>query len=165
MNRNNATKISKIDNFIDGFQKDYSRLLALFTSFQKAIEASKADEAKEILSQINAISEEHFTFEETYFYPRLRRLVSEITEKLYNERQIMGDFLRKSHNFLNKDLKMNNFNQKDLSSILEMLPRLSLLMMQCNDLVHLAKNSIKKTGMIWTGDLKNVTVVPGITLT
>ena len=144
MNRTNTTKISSRDNFIDAFQKDHGRLLALFTYFQKAVEVSKRDEAKEILSQINAISEGHFSFEETYFYPRLRRLVSEITEKLRNEQQMMRAFVRKSQDALNKDLNTDNFHKEDLSGILEMLPRLSVFMMQCNDLVHLAKRFNKE---------------------
>lgn len=135
-----TTKISDIDNFIDGFQKDHDELVTLFTSFQKAIEASKTDEAKKILSRIDTLSKGHFSFEETYFYPRLRRLVSEITEKLRNEQQIMRDFIKKSQSFLN----MDNFNKKDLSGILEMLPRWSVFMMQCNDLIHLAKRFNKE---------------------
>lgn len=140
MNRTDTTKISKIDNFIDGFQNDHGRLSSLFSSFQKAIEASKTNEANKILSQINAISEGHFSFEETYFYPRLRRLVLEITERLRNEQQKMRQFVEKSKTFLAKDKS----TKEELSCLLEMLPQLSVFMRQCNELVPLAKRFNKE---------------------
>jgi len=124
-----------VDTFIDDFQKDHSKLNALFVSFRKAIQVSNRKKAKEILCEINDIIEGHFNFEETYLYPRLRRLVSEITTNLQNGQETMWEFVSKSRNFL-EDSKAS---KDKLNSLLGMLPGLSGLLSQCNDLLPLAK--------------------------
>lgn len=135
MDENNKLAILGMDTFIDNFQKDHSKLNILFASFKKAIQVSNRKKAKEILSKINDIIEGHFNFEETYLYPRLRRLVAEITTNLQSGQEVMRKFISKSSNFLEDNKK----NKEDLSSLLDMLPTLSGFLNQCNDLVPLAK--------------------------
>lgn len=139
MSRTNITKISKTDNFIDGFQKDHRQLLELIISFRNAIESANRKKAKEILNKMDGILGGHFSFEETYLYPRLRRLVSEITEKLSNEQQTMKEFIEKSKNLLKK-----NKLTKNETPILDMLPRLCKILVDCNELVFLAKKFNKE---------------------
>ena len=127
--------VSKIDNFFDNFQKDHSELDNLITSFRKAVETSDRVRAKGILAQINEISEGHFSFEETYFYPRLRRLVCEITENLRREQETIRNFVTKAKNFL----EQNKAKENELSNLLEALPRLSKFLEQCNELIPLAR--------------------------
>lgn len=127
--------VPRLDNFFDNFQKDHSELDSLITSFRKAVETPDRVKAKGILSRINEITEGHFSFEETYFYPRLRRLVSEITENLRREQETVRDFMTKSKSFLGR----NKSKESELSSLLDMLPRLSMFLKQCNDLIPLAR--------------------------
>ena len=127
--------VSRLDNFFDNFQKDHSELDSLITSFRKAVETPDRVKAKGILSRINEITEGHFSFEETYFYPRFRRLVSEITENLRREQEAVRDFVTKSKSFLER----NKSKESELSSLLDTLPRLSMFLEQCNDLIPLAR--------------------------
>ena len=41
----------RLNNFVDNFQKDHSKLINLVTSFRKAIESTNHGEAKEILTK------------------------------------------------------------------------------------------------------------------
>lgn len=130
----------KFNNFIDGFQKDHYQLLELIISFRNAIESANRERAKEILSKMNTVIDGHFRFEETYFYPRLRRLMSEITANLCNEQQAMKEFIRRSRSIMNK----NKLTKNEASSLLDMLPRLSKILGDCNDLASLAEKFDKE---------------------
>lgn len=135
MGENTKLEIFGEDSFIDNFQKDHSKLNTLFASFRVALEAQNCKKAKEILCQINDIIDGHFNFEETYLYPRLRRLVAEITTNLQKGQCAMRNFISKSKNFLDNNKK----SKEKLSSLLDMLPQLSSFLSQCNDLVPLAR--------------------------
>lgn len=135
MSENAKLEIFGQDTFFDNFQKDHSELNTLFASFKKAIKAQNRKKAKEILQRISDIIDGHFNFEETYLYPRLRRLVLEITANLQNGQEGMRRFIGKSKNFLADSKK----NKEELVSLLDMLPGLSLFLNQCNELLPLAR--------------------------
>ena len=80
--RKRRCKMPRLKNFIVDFQKDHSDLFKLVGSFSKAVKSRNLTQGKEILNKIDSIANGHFLFEETYLYPRLRRLVFEITENL-----------------------------------------------------------------------------------
>ena len=122
-------------NFIDDFQKDHSELLDLLKSFHRAIESSNINEAKGILNRIDGITSGHFSFEETYLYPRLQRLVREITGRLHNEQEAAKEFIRKSRNALNR----NKVGRPEALSLLVMLPKLSKFFEDCNRITSLAE--------------------------
>lgn len=127
--------MARFNNFIENFQKDHTVLLELISSFQGAVETTNREKAKTILRRIEDMADGHFSFEENYLYPRLRRLILEITGNLGNEQETMRNFLVKSRELLNK----NKLGKNEMSYILEMLPRLSKLFEDCNDLISLAK--------------------------
>lgn len=130
----------RFDKFMDDFQKDHSKLLNLVTSFRSAIETSKLDKAKEILTKMDGLSNRHFSFEENYLYPRLRRLVIQITEGLHCQQQMVREFISKSGSFLNK----KRCNKNKLTSLLDMLPGVSKFFKDCNDLVFLVEKFDKE---------------------
>lgn len=132
--------MQKLNNFLDDFRKDHSRLIKSVASFNKAIESSSLNAAKQILNEINEALDAHFNFEETYLYPRLRRLMLEITQNLHREQETMREFINKTRSILDKTKLPKN----ELSPILEMTPRLSKLFNDCNDLVSLVKKFDKK---------------------
>lgn len=124
-----------LNNFLDDFHKDHSRLIKLIASFSKTIESPNLNAAKQILNEINKIADTHFNFEETYLYPRLRRLILEITQNLHREQETMREFINKTRSILNKTKLPKN----ELLPILEMTPRLSKLFNDCDDLISLVQ--------------------------
>ena len=126
-------KALKEGNFIDDFKKDHMELLNLINSFQKAIEASKREEACRVLDKMDSIAGRHFSFEETYLYPRIRRLVNQITLNLYNRQQTIKEFIKESRIAFGK----NRLSRGNLVSILDRLPQLSNFFRDCNELVFL----------------------------
>ena len=130
----------RLNNFVDNFQKDHSKLINLVTSFRKAIESTNHGEAKEILTKIDNLANGHFNFEENYLYPRLRRLISQITQNLHREQQRMKEFIEESRSFLDK----HGVDKNRLSGILDTLPQLSKFFKDCNDLVFLIEKFDKK---------------------
>ncbi len=126
--------MSRAHNFIDDFQKDHSELLDLLKSFRSAIESSNINEAKGILNKIDGITSGHFSFDETYLYPRLQRLVREITGRLHNEQEATKEFIRKSRNTLSR----NKIGRPDALPLLAMLPKLSKFFEDCNKITLLA---------------------------
>lgn len=135
MSQESKVEIFGIDTFVADFEKEHFKLNNLLSSFKKAVEASNLKRGREILCQIAQITEGHFAFEETYLYPRLRRLVSEITVNLENGQETMREFVSKSRNFLED----NKTSKDEQLSLLNILPRLSEFLNQCNDLLPLAK--------------------------
>ncbi len=129
----------KYNNFIDNFLKDHTKLLELVSEFHNALETLNRDKARGILRKIEYITEGHFSFEENYLYPRLRRLILEITGNLGKEQETMKDFLTKSRMLLDK----NKLDRDKLFYILETLPKLSKQFCECNDLISLAKKFSK----------------------
>ena len=127
--------MSKPHNFIDGFQKDHSDLLELLKSFRSAIESSNISEAKGILNRIDGITSGHFNFEEAYLYPRLQRLVREITGRLHNEQETTKEFIHKSRNALSR----NKVARPEVLSLLAMIPKLSKFFEDCNSIASLAE--------------------------
>ena len=125
----------RIDNLIDDFQKDHSELLGLMKTFHSAIASSNKNEARQVLDKIDGITNSHFSFEETYFYPRLQRLVREITGRLHNDQQVMREFICKSRKTLAKDKMSRN----DLDPLLAMIPKLSKFFEDCNKITFLAE--------------------------
>lgn len=131
----------RLNNFIQDFQKDHSKLQSLIYSFGTAIKSSNLDKAREILNLVDKIASDHFNFEETYLYPRLRRLVLELTHNLQNEQQTMKDFINKSRLLLDKDSKVN---KNGLACLLQPLPRLSKIFKECGDLFYLVNKFSKE---------------------
>lgn len=127
--------MSRPNSFIEDFKKDHSELLDLITSFRNTIESSRKAEAEDILNKIDDIANGHFTFEETYLYPRLRRLVLEITDNLRKEQQIVRQFIKDSKSLLDKD----RWDKSKLTSLSDILPRVSKFFKDCNDLVFLVE--------------------------
>lgn len=130
----------RLNNFIEDFQQDHAELLKLIVSFRNAIESSRRAEAEDILNKIDDIANGHFSFEETYLYPRLRRLVLEITDNLHKEQQIVREFIRGSKSLLDKD----RWDKSKLTSLSDILPRVSKFFKDCNDLVFLFEKFDKK---------------------
>ena len=122
-------------NLIDDFQKDHSELLGLMRTFHGAIASSNKSEANEALNRIDSMANSHFSFEETYFYPRLQRLVREITGRLHNDQEAMREFICKSRSVLAKDRMSKN----DLDSLLAMIPKLSKFFEECGKIAFLAE--------------------------
>ncbi len=127
--------MSRAHNFIDDFQKDHSELLDLLKSFHSAIESSNINKAKGILNRIDGITSGHFNFEEAYLYPRLQRLVREITGRLHNEQEATKEFIHKSRNALSR----NKVGRPEALSLLAMLPKLSKFFEDCNSIASLAE--------------------------
>ena len=125
----------RADNLIDDFQKDHSELLGLMKTFHNAIALSNKNEANQVLDKIDGIANSHFDFEETYFYPRLQRLVREITGRLHNDQETMREFICKSRSALAKD----RMNKNDLDLLLAMIPKLSRSFEDCNKITFLAE--------------------------
>lgn len=125
----------KTKNFIDEFKNDHFKILSLISSFKETIESSDTLRAKDILDKLNSTAEGHFSFEQVYLYPRLRRLIHEITQNLYKEQQAIKDFIAGSKELLEN----GKLNKQKVVSILEALPRLSNLFKDCNDLVSLTE--------------------------
>lgn len=123
-------------NFIDDFQKDHSELLGLIRAFHSAIAYSNKSEANEILNRIDSMIDSHFSFEESYFYPRLQRLVREITGRLLSDQKDMREFICKSRRTLSKD----RITKADLDSLLAMIPRLSKFFEDCGKITFLAES-------------------------
>ena len=119
-------------NFIKDFQKDHEQLLAFVNFFKDAVQVKNTAKAKQILEKIETIANTHFIFEETYLYPRIRRLVSQITEGLSASHQLMWDFIVKSQDLL----KSNRMDKTD--SLFENVKELSESFDSCNGLAYLA---------------------------
>lgn len=119
-------------DFIKDFQKDHQQLLALVNSFKDAAKAKDTAKAKGLLEKIETAANTHFIFEETYLYPRIRRLVSQITEGLSASHQLMRDFITKSQDLLNN----NKLDKTD--SLFKDLPKLSEFFDTCSNLAFLA---------------------------
>ena len=119
-------------DFIKDFQKDHQKMLALVNSFKDAAGTKNTAKAKQILDEIETIANAHFAFEETYLYPRLRRLVSQITEGLSGSHETMREFISKARDLLggNKPDKTDSFFKN--------LPKLSEFFDTCNSLAFLA---------------------------
>lgn len=130
----------RLDNFVDNFQKDHTKLINLVTSFRRAIASAKHGQAKKILAKIDSLANGHFDFEENYLYPRLRRLILEITQNLHREQQIVKEFIQDSRSFLDKP----SVDKNRFSSISNILPRLSKFFKDCNDLVFLMEKFDQK---------------------
>ena len=122
--------------FIADFQKVHTDLLNLISSFGRAVESANLSQAKEFLNEIDNVTNGHFNFEETYLYPRLRRLVIEMTERLHNEQEAMREFMVQATAIL----KRTKLSKNEVATILGMTPRLSNLFNDCNKLVSLAEN-------------------------
>ena len=127
--------MKKLNKFTVDLKKDHIELLNLINSFRKAVEASHQDRAKEILERMDNLASGHFNFEEIYLYPRLRRMIMQVTKSLCNEQKILGEFIFRSRCLLKK----NNLSRNGLRGILEMLPRLSKLFAECDSLTSLIK--------------------------
>ena len=127
-------------NFVDNFQKGHATLLSLVASFSETVKSSDSEGAREILDKMNDIANSHFNFEETYLYPRLRRLMFELTKSLLGEQQAMTEFIMKSRKILiNKAV-----GKKELKELLDTVPRLSKFLKECDDLVFLARKFNKE---------------------
>lgn len=122
--------------FIADFQRVHTDLLNLINSFGKAVESANLTQAKEFLEEIDNVTNAHFNFEEMYLYPRLRRLVIEMTERLRNEQEAVREFMAEATALLKKA----KLSKNEVTVILGMTPRLSKLFNDCNKLVSLAEN-------------------------
>lgn len=124
--------MAKDSDFIKDFQKDHDQILALVDSFKQALSAKDKAKAEQILEKIETTANAHFIFEETYLYPRLRRLVSQITEGLSASHELMRSFIAKAGGLLSDD------NLDKTGPLFEDVPKLSKLFDACGSMTFLA---------------------------
>ncbi len=122
-------------NFLDEFQEQHRELLKLVTSLRKAVGMSNPDKAKKIISDIDNIARRHFNFEQTYLYPRIRRLVREMTERLQGEHERLRKFVSESRTALND----GRLSKDKMSDILATLPEISKFINDCDDMAFIAR--------------------------
>lgn len=127
-------EMERANNLVGDLQKNHRELSSLVVSFQRALTASDRKEAREILDKIDDMASGHFKFEEGYLYPRMRRLMLEMIEKLCNGQEAIKGFIRETRGSLKKD-RMDKNRLSDLSRI---IPMISRHVEDCNDLVRLA---------------------------
>ena len=126
--------MARLNNLVSDLQKNHQELSSLVVSFQNALAASDRKEARELLERIDDMTSGHFRFEEGYLYPRMRRLMLEMIEKLCNGQQAIKGFIRETRGSLKKDRVSKN-RLSDLSKIVQMI---SEHVEDCDDLVCLA---------------------------
>lgn len=122
-------------NFIREFQRQHTELLRLVNSFREAVNASNPDKAEKIISKIDDIAERHFNFEQTYLYPRMRRLVREMTERLQGEQEILKSFVDESK----KVLGDGRFRKDRMSTVLNKSADISKFINDCDSLAFIAR--------------------------
>lgn len=125
----------KSNSIIQSLRQDHSELSKLILDFRRAIELTHFSQAKEVLGKIEQIAKAHFEFEETYLYPRLRRLVLEITNALRQEIQIFNDFIKK----VKISLEKKKLDENKLISLLTLLPAMLESLKECDYLILLSK--------------------------
>lgn len=129
----------KTENFIGNFKKDHRELTSLITDFKEAVKASDINKARIIMAKIEFIAGGHFDFEETYLYPRLRRLISEITENFCSNQKQIKDFITRSKKALSK-----KSSQEELKPLLNELPGMLKYFKDCDDLTILTEKFRKE---------------------
>ena len=122
-------------DFIGAFQQDHYRIKNHVNSLQKSIENSQITQARTILNKIEALVESHFKFEEDFLYPRLQRLMREITLKLYNEHQVVLKFFKEATDIVKKD----RLSKIEKENILNNLTKFYTILDKCEDLTYFAK--------------------------
>lgn len=127
-------KAALFSELVSDLQKDHIELSNLVFSFQNALAASDKKEAKKILDKIVDMTNKHFRFEEGYLYPRLRRLISEMIEKLSNEQKTIREFVSQMHRVLH----MPRIGKNRLYDISKFIPIVSQHLNDCDDLIIMA---------------------------
>ncbi len=121
----------KVGELISELQKDHIELSNLVFSFQNALTASDKKEAGKILGKIVDMTNNHFKFEEGYLYPRIRRLMSEVIEKLGGEQKTIKGFISQMQHALH----MTRVNKNRLYDISRFIPLVSQHLKDCDDLI------------------------------
>ena len=121
-------------DLVGSLKKSHEEITKLIGSFRAAVEASNRKAAKELLARINDATRSHFTFEENYLYPRMRRLMFELIEKLGSGQEAVRGFIKES-----RDVLGNGRSARDaFAAISQLLPAVSRYLEDCNDLAALA---------------------------
>ena len=127
-------KVVLFSELVSDLQKDHIELSNLVFSFQNALGVSDKKEAKKILDKIVNMTNNHFKFEEGYLYPRLRRLISEIIERLNNEQKTIREFVSQMH----RALHMSRISKNKLYDMSKFIPVVSQHLRDCDDLIVMA---------------------------
>src|SRR3989338_6674343 len=99
------------NSLVENVRKDHDQHLSLITQFRNALSSRKKKDAKEIFSNLDRTLARHFEFEVNYLYPRMRRLVLEMTERLCLKQKQITTSIKKSQRILDK----NRVNKNRLS--------------------------------------------------
>ena len=129
-----AAEMTQFSNLVFDLEKDHQELSNLVASFRDAVVSSDRSAAREALNKIDDVATGHFRFERGYLYPRMRRLVFELIERLHSEQDAVKRFIKESSDILNKE----RLGKDTATSILNMLPALSKYLKDCNELIMLA---------------------------
>lgn len=122
-------------DFIGAFQQDHNKIKNHVNSLQKSIKNLQITQSRTILNKIEELVEPHFKFEEDYLYPRLQRLMREITQKLYNEHQAVLKFFKEATDIVKKD----RLSKIEKENILNNLTKFYTILEQCEDLANFAE--------------------------
>lgn len=132
--RGRLNKAVLFSGLVSDLQKDHIELSNLVFSFQNTLAVSDKKEARKILGKIVNMTNSHFRFEEGYLYPRLRRLISEIIERLNDEQKTIREFVSQMH----RALHMPRVSKNKLYDISKFIPIVSQHLKDCDDLIVMA---------------------------
>jgi len=124
----------KSSGLVFDLERDHQELSNLVGTLKDAVASSDRSMARKALNKIDELANGHFRFERGYLYPRMRRLVFELIERLHNEQDTIKKFIKDSSDILNKE----RLGKDTATSILNMLPALSKYLKDCNELIMLA---------------------------
>jgi hemerythrin len=123
------------NDLVSNLKKDHNELYSLIGSFTDTLTGSGLRQPRNILRQIEDVAQVHFKFENDYLYPRMRRLLLVLLEKLCIEQRTVQEFIGKSHSILNK---RNRLTKNSSAIVTEMVSAISKHLKDCDDVILLA---------------------------
>lgn len=133
-------KTAHSKGLVDEVQKDHRLSFNLITQFREALSSRKKKEAEKILGRLDEALARHFDFEVSYLYPRMRRLILEITDRLCARQERIKNSIKEAQHLLNRD----NVGKDKLSTITDALEMISSHLGDCAGIVSLANNFCKE---------------------
>src|SRR3989338_7449510 len=126
--------MTRFNELANGLQKNHKDLVGLIASLREALNGSDLKKGQVILERIEEVAAAHFRFEKDYLYPRMRRLVFNIMDRLNCQQETVRRFIKESKVTLSRGRNAGN----RLRNISETLPVVSTYLNDCNDLAILA---------------------------